>query len=102
MDLAATTRNQDTYVINDVLIVHLVCVLNFDTNSTLSSSCALCSLLMNQMMEAGIRDIREITGMILIRMVITRNLKMANLAKEGTTGSYLHPRNWYSFMLSIL
>lgn len=102
MDLVATRRNhQEGYVVDYIQemiptspLVHLVYMLNLnaDMNLILSSSCVLCSLLMNQIMEAvGIKDTREIIGMVLVRMVIMRSLKMVNLVKEGRVGSYFHP-----------
>lgn len=46
-------------------------------------------LLLNQIMKAGIKDIREIAEMALVDMEIMRNWKMGNLVRVGKVDSYL-------------
>lgn len=48
-------------------------------------------------MKADTKGIGEITGMVLVEMVITRSLKMVNLVMAGRNHSHLHPSTFSSF-----
>jgi hypothetical protein len=41
----------------------------------------------NQTVKTGIKDTREITGMVPVEMVDMRNLKMASLVRMGKSNS---------------